>query len=688
MSRSTMRPRVLRTLVGALAAGLCAFAAAAPTASAASNFECIVAGDPVQTADANVDDTIGLSVGFTADFPDVVAGQPFGIQPVVNYNLSNEYLVSLGKRGYLANGENNLGGMTFWVAIAATNTVEQRQIMRATVNPTANTRVIWDSAAETASVQKYSGNPATPSGPPSASLAGSATLNNTGISWTPTSTAPVSLSVAAIGSLGELKVADQWLRNSPYASFPSSGTPDTLAAARPYGNVYTRIKLGANAPSNGFTSLDCVSGNVILTNDTIAYTERGNVLPVDGGDRGRYTVQGDSNAPFATVTPEPTAKPFTCIDGLGRYVGRELNGYQVAIRSGAPGTFTAGAPYSLSGVAIDITVPSVMIKGLYSNLYSYQQLPAGGIIDQPFTLWLAVRGANTTEGVQVVKVESRWSAQFVDPDGVVGSGDEVFPAVNLSFPVPGLTWTPTGAGPVSFTVAEPGLIPALTLVGRGHSGAEGAIFPMSPYGSLFIRAETGRYGESIDCLEGSVQIANPAIGFSNLGRNSPDVKIPTPVPAGQPPSGQTVASGSAGRYAIAHKPAAPFAIATAAVAEAPKPEPKKALPSLKSKSLDVDRKAKVGVAIDCTTGAATACKGTVKVKTAKKVKVGKKGKKRVVTLTKAVRYTVSAGTSKTVKIGLTKTAKNLLEGRRSLRVTVVIDPSDGKAITRTVTLRP
>ena len=86
---------------------------------------------------------------------------------------------------------------------------------------------------------------------------------------------------------------------------------------------------------------------------------------------------------------------------------------------------------------------------------------------------------------------------------------------------------------------------------------------MNPYGSIFVRAETGRYGESIDCLEGTIDFADTAIAFSNLGRLSPDVRIPTPVAAGAPPTGTHGRGGLAGRYAITHQPAAPFAIVPA-----------------------------------------------------------------------------------------------------------------------------
>ena len=61
---------------------------------------------------------------------------------------------------------------------------------------------------------------------------------------------------------------------------------------------------------------------------------------------------------------------------------------------------------------------------------------------------------------------------------------------------------------------------------------------MNPYGSFFVRAETGRYGESIDCLEGTIDFADTAIARSNLGRLSPTIRIPTPVAAGAPPTTQ------------------------------------------------------------------------------------------------------------------------------------------------------
>ncbi len=40
----------------------------------------------------------------------------------------------------------------------------------------------------------------------------------------------------------------------------------------------------------------------------------------------------------------------------------------------------------------------------------------------------------------------------------------------LSYTVPPTTWTPSGNGPLAFSVAAPAQLPELTLVGFGHCG--------------------------------------------------------------------------------------------------------------------------------------------------------------------------------------------------------------------------
>lgn len=694
-----------RRLLGILAASTLAAGAAAAPATAATDFQCIgPAGSTAAVDNVIPEADLDLRVVGAADFGDVVVGQPFSYAPTVQYNLSNAYLKRLGESGYLADGENKLGGITFWVAIRATNTIEQRQVLRGVVNPTANTRVIWDAAAKTAKVQRYT-NAGALNGPATPNLAGSTNLNTTGISWTPATTAPVQLSVATAGQLGEFSVQDQWRRATSTATAPNDSVfnnpavpdVDPLTAVRPYGSFYARVRIGNHGAPEGRTSLDCVGGSAHLLNETIAYAQRGNVLPADGGDRGRYTVLGAPSAAFASVTPDAQVRPFSCIDGLGRYISREINGYDIALRTGTLPQFTAGQPYTLEGTKLDVTIGAPMLKGLYSNLYNYAALPAGGNLDQPFTMWLQIKAEHTAEGTQLVKIEGTWQAKFTDPDGVAGTGDESFSPIKLTYDVPATTWTPTGTGNVAFSVGAPGQIPELTLVGRGHSGSAGAVFPMYPYGSLFIRAETGRYGASIDCLEGTVKIVNSAIAFSNLGRRSPDLKIPTPVAAGQPPATTTVSAGSAGRYEINHQPKAPFAVATTtpvgvtvAATAAPAVAPKAQAPVLKIQGLTKGilkiKRNSLSVTISCPAGAAT-CTGRIALKSRSKLKLTRRATAKVQTLALTRAFTVPAGTSKAYTLTLSKAGRTLLASRGSLKSTLTVAPNGAKATSSRLTLR-
>lgn len=713
---SLMQRARTRRLLGMLAAGTLAAGAAAAPASAATDFQCIgPAGTDPAASNVVPEADLSLRVAGVADFGDVVAGQQFSYGPQVQYKLNNAYLKRLGQAGHLADGENLLGGITFWVAIRATNTLEQRQVMRAVVNPSRNTRVIWDAATETVSVQRYA-NSGAANGAPTDYLSGTTNLNTTGVTWTATSTAPVSFSVAPNGQLGEFSVQEQWRRNNPTASEPTDSifsdpaAPDVdpLTTVRPYGSFYARVRIGDAGPSEGRTSLDCVTGDADLLDGSVTYAERGNVPPADGGDRGRYTLLNAPPAAFTGVTPAAQARSMTCIDGLGRFISREINSYDMQLSTGALPAFTTGQAYTLRGAKLDVTLHEAMMKGLYNNLGAYQVLPPDGKLDQPFTLWLQLKAGNTAEGEQLVKIEARWQAQFVDPDGVAGTGDESYPEAKLQFAVPDTTWTPTGGGPIGFSIGAPGQIPTLTLVGRGHSGAEGAVFPMNPYGSLFIRAETGRYGASIDCLEGKVDIVDPTIGFSNLGRLAPEPRIPTPVAAGAPPATSTVPAGSGGRYAVTHQPSAPFAIAPApavgpvisAVPPAPAPVPaaspapapvlKATTPKLKllgaTQGRVSVRSKRLRVRIACPAGGAT-CKGRITLKSRGKFRLSRRAKAKTQTLAATRTFTVAAGKSKTYTLRLSKAGSTAMKSRRSLGATLRVAPVGAKSASSKVTLR-
>ena len=114
-------------------------------------------------------------------------------------------------------------------------------------------------------------------------------------------------SAATVGSLGAVDVAGQWRRATDTAGAPMdtviSGQPapgvpdvDPLAAARAYGNLYVRLRLGTNR-----TSLDCATASIAVLDSSIAYSNKGNLPTADGGDRGRYTVLPAAAPRFAAV---------------------------------------------------------------------------------------------------------------------------------------------------------------------------------------------------------------------------------------------------------------------------------------------------------------------------------------------------------------------------------------------------
>ena len=158
---------------------------------------------------------------------------------------------------------------------------------------------------------------------------------------------------------------------------------------------------------------------------------------------------------------------------------------------------------------------------------------------------------------------------------------------------------------------------------------------MNPYGSVFVRAETGRYGESIDCLEGTIDFADTVDRVLEPRAPEPDVRIPTPVAAGAAPTGAHRAGGL-GRAATRSctEPAAPFAIVPAAVApappgsgrrSAPAPAPVARRPARRPCARWPSSRASSSSALGC---AGAACAGTVQVSDERRYKVGKTKKLR------------------------------------------------------------
>jgi hypothetical protein len=109
----------------------------------------------------------------------------------------------------------------------------------------------------------------------------------------------------------------------------------------------------------------------------------------------------------------------------------------------------------------------------------------------------------------------------------------------------------------------------------------------------------------------------------------------------------------------------------------------KAVPAVRSRSLRY-RKGRIAVSVSCRAGGPR-CTGTLRVRTAKKVRVGKR--RATVTIVQA-RYSVAAGRSATVRARPTSRGRALLRRTRTVRVRVSADPTGaGATRTRTVTLR-
>lgn len=93
---------------------------------------------------------------------------------------------------------------------------------------------------------------------------------------------------------------------------------------------------------------------------------------------------------------------------------------------------------------------------------------------------------------------------------------------------------------------------------------------------------------------------------------------------------------------------------------------------------------RVAVALRCGAGTA-ACRGTVRLRTASKVKLG--SKRAVVTMTQTLRYSLPAGGAKTVKLTLSAKGRSLLRARKSVSVNVELRPTGAATVKRKLTLR-
>lgn len=155
---------------------------------------------------------------------------------------------------------------------------------------------------------------------------------------------------------------------------------------------------------------------------------------------------------------------------------------------GAAGVAVAqpGQQVTLGGQSVAATLPDWLAQ--YG--YSFGLLEAG-YNEIPVTVWVAVRGVNTAERVQVQQVDTVATTTIATgPGGLFAS------ATPIAYSVPSLAdtdWTATG-GDVSFQQAPSGSMPPLPV---GTGGA-----PRTPRGSVYILARLGDAQLGLDCLPG------------------------------------------------------------------------------------------------------------------------------------------------------------------------------------------
>jgi hypothetical protein len=334
---------------------------------------------------------------------------------------------------------------------------------------------------------------------------------------------------------------------------------------------------------------------------------------------------------------------------------------------------------------------------------SHRYLSHVGNSQFPLDAWVTIAAANTAEGVQTVRVKGYWQINIRDSTPGTPSNPALYTDNDVTATIdpvvldlPRTTWTPAGAGAVSFSVAAPGSMGIIQVESKGYD-RPGYNKPLNirPYGSVYVRAQTEAYGASNDCIPGAISVVNstvsrgqPNLLFGDVDPAGGDAAVGDPDMPGFYLGGnagtQQKAVGSRGRFGFASSPLPAFASAALPVAPVPVPAP--ALKPVTLASTTTFKTTSTGTdTLTWSTPNAAAAAYKLSAKTVSKYTVGKS--KKVVTVASAKTVTLKPGAS-TVKFSLSKTAKTLLKSRKSLKVKVTLTPvSGGSAVTKTITLK-
>ena len=331
----------------------------------------------------------------------------------------------------LADGENRLGGMTFWVPSGREHG-RGPPVACAPSSTRRRTRACSGTPRRRPSRSSATPTRAPPTGAPMADLAGTANLSGAAnVLDADRARRRSSSRSAPVGTLGAVKVAEQWRRATDTAASPTDTVHRRQAAARTstrsttaraYGNVYWRLRLGAPAARRWTAPRGIV---VVLDSHDRLQARRATSPSPTAATAAATRSSPRRRRASPSVVPLASAKSFSCIDGLGRYVGREINAYDIALTAPDPGTLHAGRGVHAERRRVHVTLPAVMLKGLYGNLVNYECCPTDGHRRPAAAdLGRGRRAPNTAEGVQIVLVDGRWQADFNDPDGIPATGDE------------------------------------------------------------------------------------------------------------------------------------------------------------------------------------------------------------------------------------------------------------------------
>ena len=323
----------------------------------------------------------------------------------------------------------------------------------------------------------------------------------------------------------------------------------------------------------------------------------------------------------------------------------------------------------------------------------------------PLDAWVTIRASNTVEGAQTLPVKGYWTVNIQDATpGSPGNpanynNDAVIATVpTVELDLPRSNWTPTGAGPVEFTIAEPHNMGIIQVESKGYE-RPGYNKPLNirPFGSVYVRAQTDAYGASNDCIPGTISIVNPSINpssqpaylFGDADPVVPDPALGDPATPGQYTNQNGIQNviGQRGRYGFAFAPLPAIAVASlppaAQPAPQPQPQPLKKPTFAAAKSVKASKAG--AIKIKLTNPNAATARYKVSAKTTGKYKVGKSRKAVTVAATKTISLKPGASTA-TLK--LSKAAKKLLKQRKSVKVKVTLKPVDGgTAATKTITLK-